>query len=71
MNDKRIIYPGENGIVAIISPALEAKRSDESYDEFVLRIANKDVPAGLPYKIIDASQLPNDRTFRNAWEYTA
>ena len=32
-------------------------------------LAAKDVPAGRPYKIVDASEVPSDRTFRNAWEY--
>lgn len=31
-------------------------------------IARKDVPAGKQYKIVDAADLPNDRTFRAAWE---
>jgi len=69
MNDKRIIYPTENNGVAIIIPALNAKNADETYDEFVLRIANKDVPPGLPYKIVPVQDIPTDRTFRDAWEY--
>lgn len=28
----------------------------------------KDVPAGVPYKIIDVSDLPESRDYRNAWE---
>lgn len=28
----------------------------------------KDVPAGVPYKIIDVSDLPESREYRNAWE---
>jgi hypothetical protein len=32
-------------------------------------IALKDVPEGKPYKIVDVSDIPTDRTFRNAWEY--
>ena len=31
-------------------------------------IARKDVPQGVPFMIIDASDLPADRTFRAAWE---
>ena len=46
MSNKRIIYPTENGGVAIIIPSLNAKNADESYDEFIERIAKKDVPAG-------------------------
>lgn len=61
MNQKVIIYKTDNG-VAIMYPALDCGLSIE-------QIADKDVPAGAPYKIIDASELPSDRTFRNAWEY--
>jgi hypothetical protein len=25
------------------------------------------VPAGKPYKIVDAADLPTDRAYRNAW----
>ena len=32
-------------------------------------IAAKDVPAGKPFEIVDAADIPEDRTFRNAWEY--
>jgi hypothetical protein len=30
--------------------------------------AKKDVPAGLPYKIVEDSYIPTDRAFRDAWE---
>lgn len=60
--NQRIIYPTDEGGVAIIIPAAECGLT---IDE----IAAKDVPAGKPYKIIDASEVPSDRTFRNAWEY--
>jgi len=62
MTDKRIIYPNDEGGVAIIIPALECGLTIEE-------IAAKDVPAGKPYKIVDAADIPFDRTFRNAWEY--
>jgi len=32
-------------------------------------ICAKDVPTGVKYKIIDSSELPADREFRNAWDY--
>ena len=31
-------------------------------------IARKDVPAGVPYLIVDESDLPDDHTYFNAWE---
>ena len=34
-------------------------------------IAAKDVPAGKPFKIVEAADIPADRTFRDAWEYQA
>lgn len=61
--NQRIIYPTDDGGVAIIVPTSECGLSIEE-------IATKDVPAGKPYKIVDVSNIPEDRTFRNAWEYT-
>ena len=58
--NKRIIYPTDDGGVAIIVPA-DCGLSIE-------QIAAKDVPAGKPYKIVDVADIPTDRTFRNAWE---
>ena len=31
-------------------------------------VARKDVPVGVPYKIINHTDLPEDQTFFNAWE---
>jgi hypothetical protein len=63
---KRIIYPTDDGGVAIVIPAPEALEAMT-----IEEIAAKDVPAGKPFKIIDTADVPTDRTFRNAWEYTA
>ena len=32
-----------------------------------VELALKDVPPGVPYEIVDAANIPSDRTFRNAW----
>ncbi len=61
--NKRIIYLTQNGCVAVIVPAQECGLSIE-------QIAAKDVPAGMPFKIVDAADIPEDRTFRDAWEWT-
>ena len=63
MNNPRIIYPTPEGGVAIIVPAPDCGLT---IDE----IAAKDVPSGVPFKIVEADEIPTDRTFRNAWEYT-
>ncbi|KAA0888783.1 hypothetical protein [Oryzomonas rubra] len=60
----RIIYPTDDGGVAVIIPVLECGLTIE-------QIAAKDVPAGKAFKIVDSADIPTDRTFRAAWEYTA
>jgi hypothetical protein len=61
---KRIIYKNLDNSVSIIVPSDEALQSMT-----IEQIALKDVPANTPYKIVDVSEIPSDRTFRNAWEY--
>jgi hypothetical protein len=56
-----IIYPNDEGWLSVVSPAAECGLSVEE-------IARKDVPAGKPYHIIDASLLPTENIFFNAWE---
>lgn len=57
-----IIYKQESGVVAIVRPTEEAIAL---YG--IETIAQKGVPAGKPYKIIDASEIPADRSQRNIW----
>lgn len=52
----------------LMSEAVYREQTDEEFMEW---IAAKDVPEGKPYKIVDVSDIPEDRTFRDAWEYTA
>jgi hypothetical protein len=52
---KKIIFPDDDGGVAIIIPT-------ESPE-----LAMKDIPSGKPYLIVDAADIPADREFRNAW----
>jgi hypothetical protein len=64
MNNPRIIYPTPEGGVAIIIPAPDSGLTVEE-------IAAKDVPSGVPFRIVEATDIPDDRTFRNAWEFSA
>ena len=63
---QRIIYPNDDGGVSILIPTPEYL-AEHTIEE----LAAKDVPAGKEYKIVDVEDIPSDRTFRNAWEYTA
>ena len=56
---QRIIYQNNDGGVSILIPTGELA---------IEEVAKKDVPAGVPYKIVDAASIPEDRTFRDAWE---
>lgn len=57
-----IIFKNNDGGVSVIYPTPEA------LELFGIElIAQKDVPFGKPYKIIDASDLP-DRSQRNLWD---
>ena len=58
----KVIYlDEENGGICILYPAPEwADRMEE--------LAQKDVPTGLKYKIVEDSVFPSDRSFRGAWE---
>ena len=57
--DKRIIYKNDDGTISIIIPA--------NCGLTVEQIAQKDVPTGKSYKIVNVSEISSDRTFRNAW----
>jgi hypothetical protein len=59
MENQRIIYPNDEGGVAIVVPAPGVALED------VL----KAVPAGKPYKIVDVADVPSDRLFRDAWSW--
>lgn len=58
----RIIYKQDDGTVAVIIPTPEAIAR---YG--IDAIAAKDVPVGKPYKFVDESDIPSDRTLRAAW----
>lgn len=57
-----IIYKQDNGVLAIVRPTEEALNLYS-----IEAIALKDVPEGKPFKIIDASDVPTDRTDRAYW----
>ena len=62
-SDKRIIYIDDDGSVAVIIPSDNCSLTVEE-------IQTKDVPSGKTSYIVDASVVPSDRDFRDAWTYT-
>lgn len=57
---QRIIYQSDDGGVCVIIPAPDCGLTVEE-------IALKDVPFGKPFKIVDVSDIPSDRSERDAW----
>lgn len=53
-----IVYPGPNGLVSV-HPCDCGIPIEE--------IARKDVPAGIPFLIVGADDLPADPQYREAW----
>ena len=67
----RLIYDN-SGVAAVVVPAPKFLAQLTGTDEEkLIHIANKDLPTGTKYEIIADSVDLSDRTFRNAWEYTA
>ena len=67
----RLIY-NDNGIATIVIPATEFLATLTGTDEEkMIHLANKDLPTGTKYEIIADSVDLSDRTFRDAWTYTA
>ena len=59
MEDKIVIYKtGEDGSFGILWPTGLLP---------IEEVAKKDVPPGVPYMIIDRSDLPKDGAYRGAW----
>jgi hypothetical protein len=54
---QRIIYKTPDGGVAVIIPAN------------TIEACMKDIPEGAEYAIVDAADIPEDRTFRGAWTW--
>jgi hypothetical protein len=76
---KAIVYENETGGVSVVYPAPQARQRvlvseddpdvyrDQTDEEFLAFVASTSVPEGIPYQVIDLSNIPQDRTFRSAW----
>lgn len=59
----KIIFQNLDDSIGIITPTSEALSFAT-----IEQIAEKDVPHNLPYWIVPTSDIPESRTFRNAWQ---
>jgi len=66
---KYIAYTQEDGVIAIVVPAINtAPKPEDITEEEALERAWQTIPAGVidPH-VIEDKMIPPDRTFRNAW----
>ena len=63
----RIIYKQDNGRVAVIEPCTWEINPATGENFTVVEVAKMIVPNGKKYKIVEDSDIPTDRTFRNGW----
>ncbi len=60
-----------DGSVAVIYPALKSRRPKETESQWLDRVFTRSmsqIPGVVSYRDMDSSELPTDRTHRNAWE---
>tara|TARA_R100001086_G_scaffold127949_1_gene66224 strand:- start:112 stop:312 length:201 start_codon:yes stop_codon:yes gene_type:complete len=62
-SDKRFIYTRDDGGISIVCPADNCGLTLE-------QIKSKDCPNDRTVYTVDKSEIPTDRSFRNAWTYT-
>jgi len=66
----KIIYNTTDNTLAQLIPAPKfLEQLTGTLEDKLIHIANKDLPTGTPYEITDEDL--SDRSFRNAWRYTA
>ncbi len=67
----KIVIYNESGVAAFLVPAPEYLASlpeTMTDEEKLVAVANKDLPDGTTYEIIDDSELPSPH-FRNDWRF--
>lgn len=72
----RVLYKGDD-ILGIIYPVAKSRRENETEEQWLLRVFEKAtadrlmrlnlVPDGVYFVDIDSSELPHDRSDRDAW----
>lgn len=69
---KKIIFNGANNQLNVMVPTAEFMASlDGTEEEKLIHCANKDLPTGTKYEIIESTDMPDEDDFFDAWEYVA
>ena len=65
----KIIYDNSGTLAQMVAAPKFLATLTGTEEEKLIHLANKELPTGTKYEITDEDT--SDRTFRNAWEYTA
>ena len=65
----KIIYDNDGTLAQMIPAPKFLSKLTGTVEEKLIHLANKTLPTGTKYEITNADL--SDRTFRDAWEYTA
>ena len=69
---RKIVYTNSSGILCVVHPVRNTIGETLTTDaEIEQRAWNKLPTDAINPKFVNASDIPTDRTFRNAWEYIA
>jgi extradiol dioxygenase family protein len=66
--NKRIIYTNENEELIVVVPNFSIKKDYETWENFYNRIKEKDVPFGVKASVVEESEIPTNREYRDLWE---
>lgn len=61
MENTVVAFEKEDGTIGLLYPALNSGLT-------LAQIIQKDLDSGVRYKIINRSDVPADRSYRNAWQ---
>ena len=59
---QKIIFQNADNTIGILTPTAEGVALG------MINLGKKDTPTGLPFWIVEDTEIPTDRTYRNSWE---
>jgi hypothetical protein len=66
---KKIVYSRPDGGVSVVTPALNLHSDPPDTEDDAVARAMKRLPEdAIAPRVVDANEIPADRTFRNAWK---
>ena len=64
----KIVYKDDEGNTCIITPIFKDKNPDTGKIWTIEEIAKKTVDTGKKFKYVEDTDIPTDRSFRDAWD---